>query len=94
MDYWTPSRPPDDADDEADWNPPETAPHGDLSEPPREPPTAVGTFASGAEPRPPRPVRSFRATRRARVKDAVNAILDVLDGLGDAVRTAAARALR
>lgn len=92
MDYPTPDRGPNER--ESEWISPEPAPAGDLSEPPRYPPTAVGTFASAPEPRPPRPTRQSRATRKARVRDAVNAMLDVLDGLGDAVRTAAARALR
>ena len=94
MDYWTPDRSASDDDRDADWSPPETEPSGNLSEPPRHPPTAVGTAAASREPRPPRPVRRSRATRKARVKEAVNAMLDVLDGLADAVRTAAARALR
>ena len=95
MDYWTPDRSPRDDDDrDADWSPPETEPSGNLSEPPRHPPTTVATAAASPGPRPPRPIRPSRATRKARVKDAVNAMLDILDGLGDAVRTAAARALR
>ncbi len=71
-----------------------TEPSGDLNEPPRNPPTTVATFAA-PEPRPPRPPHRWRGpARTSRVMAAVNAALDVLDGIGDAVRTAAARAMR
>ena len=92
MKSWTPdhSHDPMDAVPET----PATAPSGDLSEPPRRPPTAIATSASGPAPRPPRPHRLRRSARMSRVEAAINAALDVLDGIGDAVRTAAARALR
>ena len=93
MKYWT----PDHSHDAVDGVPaatPETAPGGDLSEPPRRPPTAVAASASEPEPRPPRPHRLRRSARMSRVEEAINAALDVLDGIGDAVRTAAAKALR
>jgi len=93
MKYWT----PDHSHDPMDAVPagtPETAPSGDLSEPPRRPPTAVATSASGPQPRPLRPHRLRRSARMSRVEEAVNTVLDVLDGIGDAVRAAAAKALR
>jgi len=94
MKYWTPDQSGDSMDSAPGDSRPETAPSGDLSEPPRHPPTTVATSAAGPEPRPPRPHRLPRAARMSRVEEVVNAALDVLDGIGDAVRTAAARALR
>lgn len=94
MKYWTPDHSRDPIDPEPAEPSPETAPSGDLSEPPRRPPTALATSAAGPEPRPPRPHRLRRSARMSRVEEVVNAALDVLDGIGDAVRTAAARALR
>ena len=89
MKYWTPDHSHDPMDAVPDT--PATAPSGDLSEPPRRPPTAIATSASGPAPRPH---RLRRSARMSRVEEAVNAVLDVLDGIGDLVRTAAARALR
>lgn len=94
MKYWTPDHSRDSMDSGGDDSGPETAPSGDLSEPPRRPPTALATSAPGPEPRPPRPHRLRRSARMSRVEEVVNAALDVLDGIADAVRTAAARALR
>jgi hypothetical protein len=71
---------------------PAPEPAGQLTPPPRKPPTAVASFVSGPEPRPPRSVQPWgRKPRESPLVGAVNAALDVLDAIGDAVRAAAAR---
>ena len=90
---WTP-------DDESSAEPfPATEPDGVLTPPPRKPPTAVSADASEPEPRPPRPIRKWdRPTRGPAVPrevvQAINAVLDVLDSIGDSVRTTAERLAR
>jgi len=75
---------------------PPTEPKGELTPPPRKPPTAVAGDASEPEPRPPHSVQRWnRPTSRPRLPrdlvHAVDAVLDVLDSIGDAVRTGVRR---
>lgn len=71
-----------------DWEQlfPSTEAKGELTPPPREPPTAVGPGASEPEPRPPRPAPAGWNVPRP-LSQAVNAVLDVLDSIGDTVRS-------
>ena len=90
---WTP------ADDErSDDITPPTETKGELTPPPRKPPTAVAADAAEPEPRPPRTVRRWdRPERRGMpgaVVRAVDAVLDVLDSIGDSIRTTADRLTR
>ena len=76
-----------------DWEQlfPSTEAKGELNPPPRKPPTAVGSAASEPEPRPTRPERVWAGPRRSNVPrpvaQAVDAVLDMLDSIGDIVRT-------
>ena len=75
--------------------PPATLSQGELSPPPRKPPTAVSAAPAGPEPTPPRP-RIGRTRRSAipfEIVKAVDTALDVLDDVGDAIRSAFARAV-
>ena len=90
---WTP------ADDErSDDLAPSTETKGELTPPPRKPPTAVAADAADPEPRPPRAVRRWdrpaRGDLAGAVVRAVDSVLDVLDSIGDSVRTAAERLTR
>jgi hypothetical protein len=67
---------------------------GELTPPPRKPPTAVSAAASDPEPRPPRPLGRWTAPPRRTdlppaIARAVDAALDTLDSIGDAIRSAA-----
>ena len=78
---------------------PLTEPKGELTPPPRKPPTAVSGAVSGPEPRPPRPSRVWDRPAQAPrfpspVVQAVDAVLDVLDAIGDSVRATADRLTR
>lgn len=78
---------------------PATRSQGELTPPPRKPPTAISAVPSGPEPRPPRQQWPKRGGSRLLplphgVVQAVDAALDVLDDVGDAVRTALARVVR
>jgi hypothetical protein len=76
-----------------DWEQlfPPTEAKGELSPPPRKPPAAIGAAASEPEPRPPRPDRGWSGPSRTNVPhavaQAVDAVLDMLDSIGDIVRT-------
>jgi hypothetical protein len=76
-----------------DWEQlfPSTEARGELNPPPRKPPTAVGSAASEPEPRPPRPERGWGIPRRTNVPravaQAVDTVLDMLDSIGDTVRS-------
>ena len=76
-----------------DWEQlfPSTEAKGGLNPPPHKPPTAVGSAASEPEPRPPRHERGWGIPRRTNVPravaQAVDAVLDMLDSIGDIVRT-------
>jgi hypothetical protein len=63
---------------------PETQAAGDLTPPPRQPPTAVATSAPLPEP-VSGPVR-WLPQRRAGLVGVVDRALDVLDTLGDRIR--------
>ncbi len=88
-DPWTPS----DGDEAGEV--PETEPKGELTPPPRKPPTAVAADAAEPEPRPPHSVQRWNRPTGPKlprpIVDAVDAVLDALDTVGDAVRTAARR---
>ena len=72
---------------------PATLAQGELTPPPRKPPTAVSAAPFGPEPRPQRP--RLGGTRRSPlprgVVKAVDTALGMLDDLGDAIRAAVAR---
>ena len=82
-------------DDEAEQPFLSTQEKGELTPPPRKPPTAIGAAASEPEPRRPRPVRDWRRPTARNVpppfSQAVNFVLDVLDSIADAVRSWSAR---
>ena len=61
---------------------------GDLNPPPPKPPTAIGTDADGDEPRPQKPWPLRRRDVPDPVSRAIDSALDVLDKLGDAIRSA------
>lgn len=63
---------------------PEPQPFGDLSQPPRKPPTAIAL----ATPEPAPEHRRPSAVRRAWYEDVLTRTLDVVDELGDAVAEA------
>lgn len=93
-DYWSPAEP----DDSLEVFP-ATEDKGELIPPPRKPPTAVGAEAAEPEPRPPRPSRRWDIpTRRSdvprSVAQAIDAALDVLDSIGDTIRSTATRLAR
>ena len=77
---------------------PVTESKGELTPPPRKPPTAISADAAEPEPRPPRPSRRWDIpTRRDLPRGLVQAIdgaLDILDSIGDSVRATAARLAR
>jgi hypothetical protein len=78
---------------------PATEPKGELTPPPRKPPTAVSADASEPQPRPPRPSRRWnfpprRSDLPVGVAQAIDAALDILDSIGDSVRSTAARLAR
>lgn len=94
-DYWSPANDDDDSLEVF----PATETKGELTPPPRKPPTAVTAEAAEPEPRPPRPSRRWDIpTRRSdlprNVAQAIDAALDVLDAIGDSVRATAARLAR
>jgi len=91
-DYWSPASDDDDLLEVF----PTTEPKGDLVPPPRKPPTAVSADAAEPEPRPPRSSRRWDIpTRRSDlprgVAQAIDAALDVLDSIGDTIRSTATR---
>lgn len=93
-DYWSPAN-----DDDSLEVFPATEAEGELTPPPRKPPTAVSAEAAEPEPRPPRPSRRWDIpTRRSdlprNVAQAIDAALDVLDAIGDSVRATATRLAR
>ena len=75
--------------------PPATLSQGELSPPPRKPPTAVSAAPAGPEPTPPRPRigRTRRSPIPREIVKAVDTALGVLDDVGDAIRGALARAV-
>ncbi|HUQ79529.1 MAG TPA: hypothetical protein VM076_00250 [Gemmatimonadaceae bacterium] len=78
---------------------PVTLSQGELVPPPRKPPTAISASPAGPEPRPPRPLRGRTSGRTGfplprELVRAVDAALDILDDLGDALRTAVGRVAR
>ena len=78
---------------------PTTEAKGELTPPPRKPPTAVSADASEPEPRPPRPSRRWdipprRSDLPRGLAQAIDTALDILDSIGDSVRSTAARLAR
>ena len=66
---------------------PPTQIQGDLNPPPRKPPTAIGADAADPESRPPRPWPIRRRDVPNPVAQALDTALDVLDKLGDTIRS-------
>ena len=81
-------------DDFGSDQPPPTLSQGDLSPPPRKPPTAVSAAPIGPEHRLPRPRITRRSPIPREIARAVDTALDILDDVGDAIRVALARAVR
>ena len=73
---------------------PDTLAQGELTPPPRKPPTAIAAAPFGPEPRlpRPRPVHRRALPLPRELVRAVDSSRDVLDDLGDALRSALGRA--
>jgi len=82
------------SDDPNDDRLPDTLSLGELTPPPRKPPTAIAASPSEPEPRLPRPrvvTRRGLPLPRELVR-AVDSALDILDDVGDTLRAAWGRA--
>ena len=65
--------------------PPEPESQGDLSPPPRKPPTAVAASPAPSPGERPLAVRAWRRRQPAALASAVSTLFDVLDLIGDTI---------